>query len=54
MRKYLQGVEIPDSMSGFLRIVDDAYAHYEQNLNLLERALDLSSRELNDAQDESH
>ncbi len=49
MRKYVQGLEFPDSMSGFLRIVDDAYAHYEQNLNLLERALDLSSRELNDA-----
>jgi serine phosphatase RsbU (regulator of sigma subunit) len=29
--------------------VDDAYAHYEENLTLLERALDLSSRELNDA-----
>lgn len=36
-------------MEGFFRIVDEAYSHYEENLNLLERALDLSSRELNDA-----
>lgn len=49
MRRYLSDVVIPDEMSAFLRIVDDAYAHYEENLNLLERALDLSSRELNDA-----
>jgi serine phosphatase RsbU (regulator of sigma subunit) len=49
IRKFLHGVSIPESMSGFLNIVDDAYAHYEENLNLLERALDLSSRELNDA-----
>jgi len=49
IRKYLHGISIPESMSGFLNIVDDAYHHYEQNLNLLERALDLSSRELNDA-----
>lgn len=49
IRKFLHGVSIPESMTGFLKIVDDAYAHYEENLNLLERALDLSSRELNDA-----
>lgn len=49
IRKYLNGISIPESMSRFLTIVDDAYHHYEQNLNLLERALDLSSRELNDA-----
>jgi len=49
IRKFLRDVSIPESMTGFLKIVDDAYAHYEENLNLLERALDLSSRELNDA-----
>lgn len=49
MRKHLKDVDVPDEMQHFLSIVDDAYAHYEENLNLLERALDLSSRELNDA-----
>lgn len=49
IRKFLHDISIPESMSGFLKIVDDAYAHYEENLNLLERALDLSSRELNES-----
>lgn len=49
IRKYLRGISIPENLTGFLKIVDDAYAHYEENLVLLERALDLSSRELNDA-----
>jgi len=49
IRKYLNGISIPESMSRFLTIVDDAYHHYEHILNLLERALDLSARELNDA-----
>lgn len=49
MRKHLKDVDVPEEMQHFLSIVDDAYAHYEENLTLLERALDLSSRELNDA-----
>ncbi|MCF8257029.1 MAG: SpoIIE family protein phosphatase [Flavobacteriales bacterium] len=49
IRRHLPDVTIPEAMEGFFRIVDEAYSHYEENLNLLERALDLSSRELNDA-----
>jgi serine phosphatase RsbU (regulator of sigma subunit) len=36
-------------MEGLLAIVNDAYNHYEQNLVLLQRALELSSIELNQA-----
>jgi serine phosphatase RsbU (regulator of sigma subunit) len=49
IRKYLKDVVIPEPMTPFLSIVDNAYSHYEENLSLLERALDLSSRELNTA-----
>lgn len=49
IRKNLRDTVIPEGMMDFFRIVDEAYAHYEENLTLLERALDLSSRELNTA-----
>ncbi|MCF8276098.1 MAG: SpoIIE family protein phosphatase [Flavobacteriales bacterium] len=34
-------------MEGLLAIISDAYDHYEQNLELLQRAIELSSIELN-------
>lgn len=36
-------------MEEFLPIIDDAYVHYEETYHLLNRALELSSNELNDA-----
>ena len=49
IRKYLRGAPITKEMEGLLAIVNDAYNHYEQNLVLLQRALELSSIELNQA-----
>ena len=47
IRKYLRGAPIPKEIEGLLGIINDAYNHYEENLELLERALELSSIELN-------
>ena len=49
IKKYLRGAPIPKEMEGLLAIVDDAYNHYEENHKLLQRALELSSIELNQA-----
>lgn len=49
IRKYLNGAPVPKEMEGLLSIVSDAYDHYEQNLSLLQRAIELSSIELNQA-----
>ena len=49
IRKYLRGAPIPKEMEGLLGIISDAYNHYEENLTLLQRALELSSVELNQA-----
>lgn len=49
IRKYLRGAPIPKEMEGLLAIISDAYDHYEENLALLQRAIELSSIELNQA-----
>jgi serine phosphatase RsbU (regulator of sigma subunit) len=49
IKKYLRGASIPQEMEGLLAIINDAYNHYEENLKLLQRALELSSIELNQA-----
>jgi serine phosphatase RsbU (regulator of sigma subunit) len=49
IRKCLRGAPIPKEMEGLLAIIGDAYDHYEQNLTLLQRAIELSSVELNQA-----
>ncbi len=49
IRKYLRGAPIPKEVEGLLAIVNDAYNHYEANVGLLQRALELSSIELNQA-----
>lgn len=49
IRKYLRGAPIPKEMEGLLAIINDAYNHYEENHLMLQRALELSSVELNDA-----
>lgn len=49
IRKYLRGAPIPKEMEGLLGIISEAYDHYEQNLALLQRAIELSSIELNQA-----
>ncbi len=49
IRKYLRGAPIPKEMEGLLGIISDAYRHYEENLKLLQRAIELSSVELNQA-----
>lgn len=49
IRKYLRGAPIPKEMEGLLNIISDAYDHYEENLELMQRAIELSSIELNQA-----
>jgi len=49
IRKYLRGAPIPKEMEGLLGIISDAYEHYEENLELMQRAIELSSIELNQA-----
>jgi serine phosphatase RsbU (regulator of sigma subunit) len=49
IRKYLRGAPIPKEMEGLLNIISEAYDHYEENLNLMQRAVELSSLELNQA-----
>ena len=49
IRKYLRGAPIPKEMEALLAIISDAYNHYEENLKLLQRAIELSSVELNQA-----
>src|ERR687897_3628191 len=52
LRKYL-GVEdeVPDSLRRFSAAVDAAYADFDSDRALLERSLELSSKELSDARD---
>jgi len=49
IRKYLRGTPIPKEMEGLLGIINDIYEHYEDNHSLLQRAIELSSIELNQA-----
>jgi serine phosphatase RsbU (regulator of sigma subunit) len=49
IRKYLRGAPIPKEMEGLLSIISEAYDHYEENLTLMQRAVELSSLELNQA-----
>jgi adenylate cyclase len=54
LRKYL-GVEddVPDALSRFIGAVDAAYADFDSDRAMLERSLELSSKELSDARDEA-
>jgi signal transduction histidine kinase/DNA-binding response OmpR family regulator/PAS domain-containing protein len=54
LRKYL-GVEddVPDTVQRFIAAVDAAYADFDSDRALLERSLELSSKELSDAHDRS-
>jgi PAS domain S-box-containing protein len=54
LKKYL-GVqdEVPDRLKPFVAAVDAAYADFDSDRALLERSLDLSSKELSDARDEA-
>src|SRR5262245_24979451 len=52
LRKYL-GVEddVPDDLTRFVGAVDAAYADFDSDRAMLERSLELSSKELSDARD---
>src|SRR5918995_3006247 len=52
LRKYL-GVEddLPDTVRRFIAAVDAAYADFDSDRALLERSLELSSKELSDVHD---
>ena len=54
LRKYL-GVEddVPDALRRFIGAVDAAYADFDSDRAMLERSLELSSKELSDARDEA-
>ncbi|MFT4525565.1 MAG: serine phosphatase RsbU (regulator of sigma subunit) [Bacteroidia bacterium] len=49
IKRKFRGSSIPTEMEEFLPIIDDAYDHYEETYRLLNRALEISSKELNDA-----
>jgi signal transduction histidine kinase/DNA-binding response OmpR family regulator len=54
LRKYL-GVDddVPDALSRFVGAVDAAYADFDSDRAMLERSLELSSKELSDARDQA-
>ena len=54
LRKYL-GVEgdVPEPLRRFIAAVDAAYADFDSDRALLERSLELSSKELSDARDQA-
>ena len=54
LRKYL-GVEddVPDGLRRFIAAVDAAYADFDSDRAMLERSLELSSKELADAHEEA-
>ena len=54
LRKYL-GVEddVPAALQAFVAAVDAAYADFDSDRAMLERSLELSSKELSDAHDEA-
>ena len=54
LRKYL-GVddEVPAPLQAFVAAVDAAYADFDSDRAMLERSLELSSKELSDARDEA-
>ena len=54
LRKYL-GVEdeVPAALQAFVAAVDAAYADFDSDRAMLERSLELSSKELSDARDEA-
>lgn len=50
LKRYLNGAEnVPESMKPFIDAVERSYKHYEEDRILLERAMDISSEELVDA-----
>jgi hypothetical protein len=54
LRKYL-GIEddVPDPLRRFIAAVDAAYVDFDSDRAMLERSLELSSKELSDARDEA-
>jgi signal transduction histidine kinase len=52
LRKCFGSVEVPESLKGFVSQVNDAYVQADDERRMLERAFDLSSQELLDANDE--
>lgn len=54
LRKYLGAEdEVPDALQPFVAAVDAAYADFDSDRAMLERSLELSSKELSDARDEA-
>ena len=52
LRKCFGTTEVPDNMRAFVALVNDAYVQADDERRMLERAFDLSSQELLDANDE--
>jgi PAS domain-containing protein len=52
LKKVFGGLEnVPLSLSPFLKVVSDTYDHAEEDRTLIERSLDISSRELGELND---
>jgi signal transduction histidine kinase/CheY-like chemotaxis protein len=52
LRKVLGGTDVPDTMKAFVTQVNEAYLQADDERRMLERAFDLSSQELMDANEE--
>jgi len=52
IRRFLKNTpEIPEEFQSIFKAISDSYDHYESQSSLLERSIDISSKELNDAND---
>src|SRR6476619_4163450 len=52
LRKCLGGMDVPEAMKAFVAQVNEAYLQADDERRMLERAFDLSSQELMDANEE--
>lgn len=46
IQKHFGTAEIPESITPLLKVISNSYDHYEKDRNMLERSIDLSSREM--------
>jgi hypothetical protein len=49
IKKFIGAQPIPKSLLPFLRAISDTYAHADEDQKLLERSIDISSREMSES-----
>ncbi|MEK7184221.1 MAG: hypothetical protein AAB701_01740 [Patescibacteria group bacterium] len=48
LKKFFSGRKIPDNLMPFLKAISDTYTHADEDQQLLERSINISSQELKD------